>query len=262
MIIKKFDVIGERYPIEILELLGKSRQTTLYKGEICGTDLCVVVKTGPETLRKEYEILSKLRHPGIVRALELGELTDGLYIVMPYYEGMTLEEFVVMHGPMREKQVYAIAKSLCEILIFLNKRERPILHNDIKPSNILMQEDGRIILLDFGLACYKGEVHKGVLFQGSLGYAAPECWHQRQKEVAQSADLFSVGATIYRLLTGEKPSLHYGKFWLPDGEMKTRWQPIINKCCTLEAKYRFRNAAQLLDLLTDMDLNSIRNVVD
>lgn len=245
--------VGYQYPVEIAECISRREYTVMYRARLHWTEVPLMVKGTIHTkqilIQKEYEILSHLRHPGIPRVLEFVEEVEGSFLLMPYYAGQTLEEVVFQVGKLSERTVLNIAKQLCEILMFLQEREKPILHNDIKPANILLQEDGSVILLDFGLACFEGEKRQSVLFQGSLGYAAPECWHMREGALSKATDVFALGATIYRLLTGGKPCEHYGKFVLFDDEVKARWQSIINKCCTLETNSRYQNAAQMLDAL-------------
>lgn len=250
--------VGYKYPAEIIECISRKEYTVMYRARLQWTEMPLMAKGVIHTkqiwIQKEYEILSRLRHPGIPRVLEFVKETEASFLLMPYYTGQTLEELVLQEGELPEKMVLDIAKQLCEILCYLQMREVAILHNDIKPANILLQEDGSVMLLDFGLACYEGEGKTHVLFQGSLGYAAPECWHLEECTLSKATDVFAFGATIYRLLTGEKPCSHYGKFLIGDVGVQERWQKLINKCCTLEAKYRYQNAAQIYDSLQSIQI--------
>lgn len=249
MIFNIGDVIGRRYPIQINECLEEKKYSELYRAKLIGTELLMVMKASNYILKNEFEILTSIRHPGIPRVMDYVSEEKYSYVVMPYYYGENLERIVSRCGAMSEIKVLDIAKQLCEILVFLQERDRPILHNDIKPSNILLKEDGNVILLDFGLAGFEGEKRECVLFQGTLGYAAPECWHQERLRLTKATDAFSFGATLFRLLENKQPKDCYGNFVLSDCEKHKRWQDIINKCCTLEPKYRYQNAAQILDAL-------------
>lgn len=254
MLYKKGDFVGNRYFVEIIDCMEVKASSELYLGKLKGTELKIVVKVSNHLVQNEYEILSGLRYPGIPRVIDFLCASEYSYMLMPYYKGLSLEQVILKNGALSHNSVLNISKNLCEILMFLQGRENTILHNDIKPSNILWKEDGSIVLLDFGLASYEGEKREDLLFQGTPGYAAPECWHQKDMPLTKTSDIFAFGATIYRLLTGEKPGAHYGKFIVYDEEKKEQWQPFINKCCTLEAKYRYQNAAQVLDALNHIQI--------
>lgn len=250
MFFEEGDLAFGRYPAQIDKCLEKNTMSKLYLGKLYGTEVKVLIKVQKyDFLLREFEMLNTLRHPGILRVLDFVVAGKYAYMVMPYYEGDNLERVISQCGAMEEENVLHIAKELCEILVFLQERDKPVLHNDLKPSNILLKEDGSIILLDFGIASLEGAKREDVLFQGTLGYAAPECWHQERCDLSKATDVFAFGATIFRLLENKQPKDCYGKFVLTDCERRERWQPIINKCCTLEAKYRYQNAAQLSDAL-------------
>jgi len=250
---KQGDLISGRYSIQIIKCLDAKPVSELYLGFLQGMEVKVLIKVQRcDLIQREFELLNAIRHPGVLRVLDFIMDSDYAYVLMPYYEGESLEQVVSQHGAMAEEKVLKIAKELSGILVFLQEREKPILHNDIKPSNILWKEDGSIVLLDFGLANYEGQKQGDVLFQGTLGYAAPECWHQKEVPLTKATDVFAFGATIYRLLTGEKPNEHYGDFRLPEAHLHRRWQHIISKCCALEAKDRYQNATQIFDRLSQI----------
>ncbi len=253
---KKGDLTVGKYPAQIVECLEKREKSECYLAKVKKTELWVIIKgqklgTG-DFIQREYQMLSVIRHAGIPRVMDFVTERDYVYMIMPYYSGVTLEKLVLQHGAMDERTVMDIAKKICAIIYYLQERDVPILHNDMKPSNMLLKETGEVILLDFGLSCYEGEVREHVLFQGTLGYAAPECWHQKEELLTKATDIFAFGATLYHLLEGEHPRNHFGKFDLSDYKKRERWQEIINKCCTPEKQNRYRNAAEIFEVLQRM----------
>lgn len=255
MLFEEGDLVFGRYPAEIIQCLEVKAMSELYLAKLCGIEMNVLVKVQKSNLlQKEFEILNTIRHPGVLRVLDFVLIGKYAYMVMPYYTGKNLEDIALQNEAMKEEEVLYISKKLCEILIFLQERDKPVLHNDLKPSNILMKDDGNVLLLDFGLANFEGEKRENVLFQGTFGYAAPECWHLEKQALSKATDVFSFGAMLFRLLENKHPKNCYGKFVLTNIEMRGHWQKIINKCCTLEAKYRYQNAAQVLDALNHIQI--------
>ena len=129
-----------------------------------------------------------------------------------------------------------------------------MVHNDIKPANIILQEDGGVVLVDYGLAEKIGNICENVTFQGTLGYAAPESWHREEFQSDPAGDVFSLGATLFYLLENKQPQLCYGKFVLSDKEKKNRWQSVLDKCCALDVKKRYQSAAQIYEVISKIQV--------
>ena len=260
---------------EILRPVSKGHMAELYLAGLKNTEHKFMVKAaGPEeqwqkVLQQEAELLSGLRWNGIPEVFDFVKEESRCYYVMSYYEGITLEQYMHRYREMPEQQVAEVVKVLCRILDYLHHRENPIIHNDIKPSNILLQRSGKIVLLDFGLAGRMTEAHERHFFRGTLGYAAPECWHQRSRadcctqaesilpgvmRTCPATDIFARGATLYFLLEGREPADCLGKYELSDRfpNKKNRWQPVLNKCTARNPSERYRDAVQVYN-----DLNKI-----
>lgn len=262
MLIQKDEWLEGQLECQMIRQLAAGGSSELYLVRLKNTGHLLAAKAADSSkragalLRNEYEMLRSLRFPGIPRALELVQKERYIYLLMTYYSGTNLEEYIMAQGPLRESQVKNIAQKLCNILYYLHRRDNPVLHNDIKPSNILLQEDGEVLLLDFGLAQYEKEYKETILFQGTLGYAAPECWHRERKKVSQATDIFALGATIYRLLEGQEPKEHFGNLQLTDMDRQRNWQAFLNKCCTLDVSKRYQSAAQVYH-----DLNRVCDMI-
>lgn len=154
-----------------------------------------------DKLRAEAEILQKLRHPQIV------ELQDAFiedyrgYLVLEYVNGEPLKSLVDRLGPQPESQVVDWALQTCEILRYLHGLTPPVVHRDITPDNLMLQEDGKIKLVDFNVA-YQVDSSTTATVVGKHAYIPAEQF--RGKPTPQS-DVYALGGTMYYLLTGTEP---------------------------------------------------------
>lgn len=159
-----------------------------------------------ELFKREARILATLDHPGIVEVLDFFEEDGVHYLSMNYISGSSLQE-LCSHGPLPLEKVYDWADQICEILDWLHQRQPPVIVRDLKPSNLLLTPEGRIRLIDFGIAGVKDSqartatVLKGA---GTVGYAPVEQFGMKAGTDAR-ADIYALGATLYSLLTGEVP---------------------------------------------------------
>ena len=121
-----------------------------------------------QSLLAEASILKKLKHPGLPEITEVIERENTVLIIMDYVEGYSLERIVKEQGPQREENAVNWAKQLCDILSYLHTRNPPVIYRDMKPSNIIRREDGRIVLIDFGTAReFKGGQKKRYALSGN-----------------------------------------------------------------------------------------------
>jgi len=151
----------------------------------------------------EARMLVGLNHPALPRVYEVFEGDDGCCMVMDYIEGCTLEDFLTRRGPASEVDVLRWGLALCDVLTYLHEHDPPIIFRDLKPSNVMLSDDGRIKLIDFGIA---KELDIGTLSlahnSASDGFASPE---QYASSTDARSDIYSLGATLYCLLTGRVP---------------------------------------------------------
>lgn len=250
----------DEFPCEILYRLAGGHMAELYVAKLKNTEHLVVVKavaaqnTSQKFLLREANLLSGLRQEGIPEMYGCFREPERSYYIMSYHKGMDLEQYIRENGCMTEVQVWQITMRICRILAYLHSGRVAVIHNDLKPANIWLQEDGQVVLLDFGLAEHMTGEREKIYFQGTLGYAAPECWHRDTAEIGPATDIFALGATIFYLLEGREPKDYYGKFRIT-GEnalKKNRWQTVLNKCCALDIRKRYRSAAQVYEVLNKM----------
>ena len=148
--------------------------------------------------------LGKFNHPGIVKVFYYFEENNTAYMVMEYLRGRTLGEILKMQGgKLKEKQGLYFIEKVGQALAVLH--EANFLHRDIKPENIIMAEDGRIVLIDFGAARDISDPNsKGFTAMLTPGYAPLEQYGQSLPH-GTFTDIYALGATLYRLLTGKLP---------------------------------------------------------
>ncbi len=157
--------------------------------------------------RREYEALTRLDHPNIVRVFRYGVHESCPYLTMELLDGVPVQVHAKAQGrpgtPRRTAEVLRIVGEVAAALGYLH--ERGIVHRDLKSANVLVLSDGRVKLLDFGTARFLGDT-QGITrqgeFVGTFAYASPE--QVKGEPLDARSDLYSLGALFYRLVTGKK----------------------------------------------------------
>ena len=252
------DWTNQKFPCEILYRLNGGHMAELYVAKLRNTEHLVVVKavsaesTEQKFLQREAGILKGLRQEGIPEMYGCFRDAEKSYYIMSYHKGMDFEQYIQKKGCMTERQIQKFAMEICRILAYLHSDRIAVIHNDLKPANLFLQEDGKVVVLDFGLAEYFTGDREKFYFQGTLGYAAPECWHRETRKISPATDIFALGATMFYLLEGREPKENFGQFLLSSENVhnKNVWQPILNKCCALDMKKRYQSAAEVYGVLS------------
>ena len=161
-----------------------------------------------EKLIKEARILSEVHHPYIVNVLEVFEEHNTAYIAMEYIDGYSLKSLLGKEGMLPEQQAIRYIRQIGEALQFVH--EKSILHLDVKPSNILIDKQGNARLIDFGVSKrydIEQEETSTTLLTLSKGFAAIEQYdNEGIQQFSPCPDIYSLGATLYNLLTGKIPT--------------------------------------------------------
>ena len=205
-----------------------------------------VVKQG---LIAETEMLKKLSHPNLPSIIDVIDGDGTFLIVMDYIEGRHLESVVKEYGAQSQEDVIEWAKQLCDVLSYLHSRKPPIIYRDMKPSNVMLKPDGKLMLIDFGTAReFKENSVADTTCLGTQGYAAPEQYGGHGQTDART-DIYCLGATLYHLLTGHNPSeppyeMYPIRYWNP--ELSSGLEEIILKCTQKNPDDRYQNCGGLL----------------
>ncbi len=175
--VKRGTILGGTY--EIIEQIGAGGGGIVYRARHLRLQTDVVVKRikdeviGRIDLRQEADILKKLKHPYLPRVYDFIETPDGVYTVIDYIQGENLEDAVKRHGRFSQKQVLKWAEQLGEALAYLHGQNPPIIHSDIKPTNIMLTPDGDLCLIDFNISLAIGEDMESAVGI-SAGFSPPE----------------------------------------------------------------------------------------
>jgi ankyrin repeat protein len=220
--------------------LGKHESGPRFIKEVKGDDV-----EGCQALRREYEVMRKLRHPHIVRAHQIFEEAGYLYLVMDFLEGSSLADSM-SQGPASERDLLDWGQQLCETLDYLHAQKPPLIYRDLKPGNVVRSPAGSLFLIDFGLTrTYKVGQAKDTQALGTFSTASPE--HFTGQTDARS-DLFSLGATLYLLANpGFKPT---APFVFPplrkaQPQYSADLERLLRRCLDPKPEARWPSAAAL-----------------
>lgn len=152
---------------------------------------------------REARVAGRLTHPSLVTVLDVVDEDDRPWIVMELVEASTLEELVALGGPLPYQRVAEIGLQLIDALKVAHNEG--IIHRDVKPENVMISAEGRVVLTDFGLAAWNGEsaLSASGRIIGSPAYISPE--RAKAGPIGPESDLWSLGATLYTAVQGRPP---------------------------------------------------------
>lgn len=206
----------------ILEVVGKGGMGAVYKAldtQLNGRVVAVKemsqsglvgqdLREAIASFTREAEMLTQLKHASLPHIYEQFEDNGRRYLVMEFIEGKTLEARLENYRKRNDllplSQAIEICRQLCTVLEYLHMQQPPIIFRDLKPANIMLDTQGRVYLIDFGIArLFKPGQTRDTVALGSSGYAPPE---QYRKATSPRSDIYSLGATLHQMLTGNDPS--------------------------------------------------------
>ena len=246
---------------EIRSIIGKGGMSTVYLAEHKRLHTRWAVKEVRKRQAARFDflaesnILKKLQHPMLPRIVDIFEDPDSIYLVEDFVEGITLEDLLKRQKRVDEATGLQWLRDLCGVLGYLHRqRPHPIIYRDMKPSNIMLQPDGTLKLIDFGIAReYKQGSSADTTYIGTKGYAAPEQFGTAQTDAR--TDIYSLGATMYHLLTGKSPYEPPYQF-VPARqlapELSRGIEHVLDKCLQSEPERRYQSVEELLDDLDHM----------
>jgi len=266
--LKKGTVLEGRY--EIIKRTNKGGMGAIYKARDTKLDyICAVKelldsggtpeeqKKSAERFKNEAKLLARLDHPNLPRVSDYFVSHDRYYLVMNFIEGEDLESILKKEGKpgLPEHLVIKWAVEVLKVLIYLHSHNPPVIYRDIKPSNIMVHKDGRIILIDFGIARIIYPDGGTQTTVGTDGYAPEEQYYGK---VEPASDLYALGATMHHLLTGVTP-LPF-KFDPPVTivpSLSPEVESVVMKALREKPKDRFSSAEEMLLAL---DFNKTKDI--
>ncbi len=201
---------------KILGKLGAGAMATVYKAKQISLDRIVAIKKLPKKFSSNPQFIERffaegraaaqLNHPNIVQAFDVGNEGDLYYFVMEYVEGRSVHDDIVTHKRYKEGEAIDIAIQVAEALE--HAHNRGLIHRDVKPKNIMITKEGVVKLADMGLAramsdVEAAEAEAGRAF-GTPYYISPE-QIRGEKDIGPPADIYSLGVTLYHMVTGSVP---------------------------------------------------------
>ena len=224
--------------------------------------------------RNEADLLKSLHHTYLPQVYDFVEDNGEIYTVIDFIDGKTLKDY--QNGkPLPAKEVKRISLQLCDAVNYLHTRETPVIHSDIKPSNIMIRDKGDICLIDFNISLIFNGVSgaKG----GTKGFAAPEQLaylndYGRTSSVSKSysrrsssthsgvisakTDIYSIGAVMYFMLTGMKPDEDYNNI-IPLAEFSPKPQPelcaVAENAMQLSPDKRYSSVSEMIEAINGTD---------
>jgi serine/threonine protein kinase len=216
---KESPELGRFGEYRLLERIAQGGMGTVYKALHTEMERVVALKVLPRghveddqaiaRFKREIRAVARLNHPHIVQAYDAREVDEGRILVMEYVEGLDLSELVRRCGALRIADACELARQAAAALHYAHKHG--LIHRDIKPSNLMLTRSGQVKILDLGLALLEGqdaaaasELTDEGQVMGTLDYMAPE-QATDSHQVDLRADIYGLGATLYKLLCGEAP---------------------------------------------------------
>lgn len=242
---------------EIKSVIGRGGMSTVYLAEHKRLHTRWAVKQVAKQQQgarfdflAESNILKRLQHPMLPRIVDIFEDDEHIYIVEDYVEGVTLEHKLREVGYIDEKTGLQWLRDLCGAFHYLHgQTPHPIIYRDMKPANVMIQPDGTLKIIDFGIAReYKQESNADTTYIGTRGYAAPEQFGTAQTDAR--TDIYALGVTMYHALTGKSPYEPPYEF-VPARQLNPTLsrgiEYILNKCVRPEPADRYQSVDELLN---------------
>jgi len=262
--LRKGMFIGDRY--EILDKVGSGGMSDVYKAKCHKLNRYVAIKVLKQEFSEDRNFVSKfnveaqsaagLSHPNIVSIFDVGEDNGMYYIVMEFIEGITLKRYIQKKGHLSVKEATSIAIQVAQGIECAHNNH--IIHRDIKPQNIMISKEGKVKVTDFGIARAVSANTINSNAMGSVHYISPE--QARGGYIDEKSDIYSLGITIYEMLTGQMPfegdstvaiALQHIQGELPKlksivEDLPISTEKIVYKCTLKKADRRYLKISSLI----------------
>ena len=254
-------LLDNRYQLE--RFIGSGTFGEVWVAIDKATDIEVAIKVyvsmdekGLQEFKTEFQISFELNHTNLLHANYLGVNAEDKrpYLVMPYCPDGSVTKYA---GNMSEEDLWRFIRDVAAGLAYLHSKQPPIIHQDIKPDNILILKNGDFVVTDFGISKQlRATLRKSALSlnsAGAISYMGPERF-SKQYQAVKASDIWSLGVSIFELATGELPFCGMGGSLLKQGaeipELPEEFSEMLNvvcQSCMSKAPWERPTAAQLSD---------------
>ena len=245
-------VLKEKYTVQFLTVGGMS---IAYRGTHDGREYFIKEVESIDSLRmsalsKERLMLERLDHPGIIKLMDFFEEDGFHYLVTEFIEGRSLEKLISTTSGkfIRESVILDWASQLCEIFDYLHHLEPQVIYRDLKPQNLILDREGRLHLVDFGIArTFKVSKTEDTELMGSALTASPE--HFGGAQTDERSDIYTLGATLHCLATNGLGSssrlFEFEPVRAVNVKISEHLEKVLAKCTELEPVNRYQSIAEL-----------------
>lgn len=277
MALERGALLHNRY--RILEILGQGGMGSIYRAVDDNLGVEVAVKENLFTtdeyarqFRREATILAGLRHSNLPRVSDHFVIEgQGQYLVMDYIEGEDLRERMDRIGVITEAEAQIIGVAICDALSYMHNQTPPILHRDIKPGNVKISPDGKVYLVDFGLAkvAFTGQRTTTGARAMTPGYSPPEQYGGARTD--HRSDVYSLAATLYASIAGVVPEDSLARTMdqvdlTPlrnrNSQVTRRFSKILEKALAVHPDDRYQTAEEFKEALLGTSASSKRKIVE
>lgn len=238
------EVLQNQY--EIIQCLkdGEDSCTFLAESHLSGMRCVIKWARGKyqELLKQEYIVLLELnekRFFGIPRPFFFMETETGAYFLREYIDGISLRDYVERNGVLSCRRAAEIGEEICRVVEQFQSMDQPLIHRDVKPENLILDNHGNVILIDFGtVRNFRMESTRDTFVVGTHGTAAPEQYGCRQTD--KRTDVYAIGRTLWYLAAGS-----YQENGLEQAGVSGKFRKIIRKAAAFDPKKRYDTAGEL-----------------
>lgn len=271
---KSMQSIGD---YSLIEQIGSGGMSVVYRARQISTGRIVALKViFPNLIKQEVSfkrflrearLVGELDHPNIVKGIDVGKIGGNCFLVMEYVKGKSLDALIYEDGPFENEYAVHILLQMFAALKYIHSRN--VIHRDIKPSNVLIANDNTVKLIDLGLTKNidsRQNVTEPGYAAGTAGYMPPEAIYE-EAPLDTRSDIYSAGATIYYMMTGEQP--FHGNSYEIFRKQKTHVPSVksINDFVSVEfdgfvarmmspkRNKRFQSVEEIIECLSSININ-------
>lgn len=245
------EIIGNKY--RLIKKLGEGGGGRVYLAEDfqLGTFWAIKEVKERQLFEREVETLRSIRHKNLPLLIDVIKQEKKAYLVMEYIEGRTLQEILDKKKTLSLKEGIRIGIEILEALECLHNQKPAVVYGDIKLSNIMIDKEGKVKLIDFGTSL---DANGREISYGTIGYAAPEqvLMNLYDPGIDTRTDIYCFGILLYKMLTGEYPRNEEGMKKMQHPNLSESMKRLLSRCLAFEKGKRYEKVEYIIEDLKKM----------